>query len=91
VDVLTRFGGDEFVALLPETDLPSATAVAQRLAENCKASRITTSYGELNVTVSVGVAELTADTPNLAELIDRANRAEHMAKQNKKGVVAVAS
>ncbi len=84
VDVLTRFGGDEFVALLPETDSASADAVAHRLAQEIAVTPISTSYGELAVTISVGVTLLTDTTPDLAALIDSANRAERQAKMGQK-------
>ena len=81
VDVLTRFGGDEFVVLLPETDLTGAEAVARRLMKEIATAKIATQYGDLNVTISIGFATLTSDTVDLADLIDRANQAEHQAKQ----------
>lgn len=90
VDVLARFGGDEFVALLPETDISSAHIVARRMVEEIAASKINTSFGELNVTISIGVTVLSEDRPNLSALIDRANNAEHKAKQGQKGIVIVA-
>ena len=89
VDVFTRFGGDEFVALLPETDLASAEAVAQRLVDEIAAAKIPTSFGDLNVTISIGLTALTAATVDLAELIDRANHAEHQAKQGQISIVAI--
>ncbi len=90
VDVLARFGGDEFVALLPETDIASAHIVARRMVEEIAASKINTPFGELNVTVSIGVTVLSEERPNLSALIDRANNAEHKAKQGQKGIVIVA-
>jgi diguanylate cyclase (GGDEF)-like protein len=90
VDVFTRFGGDEFVALLPETDLASAEAVAQRLVDEMAAAKIPTPYGELSVTVSIGLTTLTNTTVDLTDLIDRANHAEHQAKQGQKSIVAIA-
>ncbi len=90
VDVLARFGGDEFVALLPETDIASAHIVARRMVEEIAASKIKTSFGELNVTISIGVTVLSEERPNLSALIDRANNAEHKAKQGQKGIVIVA-
>lgn len=90
VDVLARFGGDEFVALLPETDIASAHIVARRMVEEIAASKIATSFGDLGVTISIGVTVLSEDRPNLSALIDRANNAEHKAKQGQKGIVIVA-
>jgi len=90
VDILARYGGDEFVALLPETDLASAEMVAHRLIEEIAATPFTTPHGDLDVTVSIGVAFLTDDTLDLAALVDRANHAEHEAKRGQKSVVAIA-
>jgi diguanylate cyclase (GGDEF)-like protein/PAS domain S-box-containing protein len=90
VDVLARFGGDEFVALLPETDISSAHIVARRMVEEIAASKINTSFGEMSVTISIGVTVLSEERPNLSALIDRANNAEHKAKQGQKGIVIVA-
>ena len=84
VDILTRFGGDEFVALLPETDLASAEGVARRLSQEIASVPIKTSYGDLNITISAGVTMLTQEIPDLAALIDNANRAERQAKLNLK-------
>jgi diguanylate cyclase (GGDEF)-like protein/PAS domain S-box-containing protein len=90
VDVLARYGGDEFVALLPETDITSAEAIARRMADRIAADKITTTYGELGVTISIGVTELSDENTQLSTLIDRANNAEHQAKQGQKGIVVVA-
>jgi diguanylate cyclase (GGDEF)-like protein len=91
VDVFTRFGGDEFVALLPETDLTSAESVAHRLINEIANTKIPTQYGVLSVTMSIGLATLKSDTLDLAELIDRANLAEHQAKQGQKSALAISN
>jgi diguanylate cyclase (GGDEF)-like protein/PAS domain S-box-containing protein len=90
VDVFTRFGGDEFVALLPETDLASAETISRRLVDEIAAAKIPTPHGELSVTVSIGLTTLTSNTVDLADLVDRANHAEHQAKQGQKSIVAIA-
>jgi diguanylate cyclase (GGDEF)-like protein len=90
VDILARYGGDEFVALLPETDIASAEGVARRMVEEIAAEKIATSFGELGVTISIGVTTLSAERPHLSALIDHANHAEHQAKQGQKGIVVVA-
>jgi diguanylate cyclase (GGDEF)-like protein/PAS domain S-box-containing protein len=90
VDILTRFGGDEFVVLLPEIDITNAEVVARRMVKEIGSETMATSFGELSVTISIGVAELTDDQTSLSVLIDRANRAEHQAKLGQKGIVVVA-
>ena len=90
VDVFARFGGDEFVALLPETGLSHAETVARRLVDEIAAAKIPTPHGELSVTVSIGLSTLTGSTDGLVDLIDRANHAEHLAKQSQKSIVSMA-
>jgi diguanylate cyclase (GGDEF)-like protein len=90
VDVLARYGGDEFVALLPETDITSAEVVARRLVENISTKKIATQFGDLGVTISIGITGLSGERSRLSALIDRANIAEHQAKQGQKGIVVVA-
>jgi diguanylate cyclase (GGDEF)-like protein len=80
VDIIARYGGDEFVVLLPETDLPTARKVANRLCRGIASTKVATDYGGLCVTVSVGLAALSDDIPNLMTLIDHVNQAEHVAK-----------
>jgi diguanylate cyclase (GGDEF)-like protein len=81
VDVLARYGGDEFVILLPETDTDMALAIARRLREEVAATKVKTKYGELSVTISLGVATLKDTINEIGILVDHANRAEHRAKE----------
>jgi diguanylate cyclase (GGDEF)-like protein len=82
VDLVARYGGEEFAILLAQTDASSAVQVADRLRQDIENMRISTPYGILNVTVSIGVAELTANVKDLSMLLDRADQAEHNAKEN---------
>ncbi len=80
-DTLARFGGEEFVITLPDTDLPEAVDIAERI-------RITISKLEIEasghsrlprVTVSLGVGKLAVDDSE-SSLIDRADDALYRAK-----------
>jgi diguanylate cyclase (GGDEF)-like protein/PAS domain S-box-containing protein len=90
IDVFVRFGGDEFVVLLPETDVMNAEAVAKRLVDVVSASAINTPYGDLRVTISVGVSFLTDVNMDLLALIERANQAEHHSKKSPQAKVNTA-
>ncbi|KAF0106361.1 MAG: putative signaling protein [Anaerolineaceae bacterium] len=81
VDIFTRYGGDEFVVLLPETNREMALQAAKRLVAEIASTQVATDHGELSVTISVGVTTLTEEIPDISALIDRANRAEHRAKK----------
>jgi diguanylate cyclase (GGDEF)-like protein/PAS domain S-box-containing protein len=89
VDLVSRFGGDEFVILLPETSLETARKAAERLQMEIASTRVPTEHGELSVTISIGVAQLTDDVPDLGTLLDRANQAEHRAKEKGSGNLVV--
>ena len=82
VDVLGRYGGDEFAAVLPETGLPAACQVAERLRESIAQRALDTKAGQVTVTVSLGVAVL--DDEHLAPetLLDHADQALYVAKQS---------
>jgi diguanylate cyclase (GGDEF)-like protein len=82
VDVLGRYGGDEFAAVLPETGLPAACQVAERLRKSIAQRPLDTKAGQVTVTVSLGVAVL--DDEHLAPetLLDHADQALYVAKQS---------
>ncbi len=82
VDLLARWGGDEYVILLPENDLESGVAVAERLRHAVSANPYPTPYGDLALTASFGVADLTPDLDDLVDLVDAADRAMYVAKQS---------
>jgi diguanylate cyclase (GGDEF)-like protein len=76
VDVVTRYGGEEFAIILPETDLEGARRVGedvrQRIAESGKFLQPTT--------VSVGIASMRGGQITAQRLLDRADRAMYQAK-----------
>jgi two-component system cell cycle response regulator len=77
-DELARWGGDEFVAILPGTDKPGALRAAERLRAAVAAAPVQAAEIELAVTVSVGWAHWSGDTPD--DLLARADRALYRAK-----------
>jgi diguanylate cyclase (GGDEF)-like protein len=81
VDLIARYGGDEFVVLLPETDLQAGHEVTSRLSQFVAQNAAPTKYGDLSVTISLGLAVLTPDMKDLIALIERANQAELLAKK----------
>jgi len=82
VDLAVRWGGEEFLVVMPETDLANAAAVAERLrAAVAKDSFTVRSSGEkLAVTISVGVAAAIAVGDDRHRLLKRADDALYNAK-----------
>lgn len=81
-DVFGRYGGEEFTILLPHTDQESALSLAQRLQTKISRTPFPTDYGEIPITISLGITTLTNDVPDLASLIDRADTALLIAKNS---------
>ncbi len=77
-DELARWGGDEFVALLPDTDREGALRAAERLRAAVAATPLPVNGGEVAVTISVGWAHWAGDTPD--DLLARADRSLYQAK-----------
>lgn len=84
-DVLGRYGGDEFVWLLPETDLAMTTSAARKLVGELRACRFDlpgegSPGGKMPVTVSLGVASLLPGEVEVQSLLRRADEALYRAK-----------
>ncbi len=77
VDVATRYGGDEFVILLPEADLEAARNVAKRI---CAKITSTNFKGEC-LSVSAGVAQWSPDFPKAKQFLDVTDQAMYQAKR----------
>ena len=58
VDILGRYGGEEFVVLMPETASEGAMLASERLREKIEKMKLNTSKGVLSITVSMGLASL---------------------------------
>jgi diguanylate cyclase (GGDEF)-like protein len=81
-DFICRFGGEEFLLLLPDTSLVEAQNIAERIRHRWQTSPIPTSAGGVSVTVSIGVVEFTqAENENFFDLAERADLALYQAKK----------
>lgn len=81
-DVLGRWGGEEFVALLPGVPQDVIRATGERIRRAVEAEPVVVEGQRINVTVSVGVAMLGRDSADSAMLIRRADEALYRAKDN---------
>jgi diguanylate cyclase (GGDEF)-like protein len=80
-DLCGRWGGEEFLLLMPETSTESAVRVMERLREAVAKLRVRINDDSLSVTVSLGMAQLRPDE-NYSSAINRADVALLRAKRN---------
>lgn len=91
MDILGRYGGDEFVILLLESDLLTAQEVAERLRLSVVSKPFKTEAGEVQVTISLGVTQLTTEVSDLSSLLEAADHAMYEAKKAGRNQVVVRS
>ena len=89
VDILGRYGGEEFVIILTDTDTIAACVVAERLRKHIEENPILTDAGEACVTVSLGIAGIISTMPDLSTLLDCADTAMYAAKRKGRNRVEV--
>lgn len=80
VDLLGRYGGEEFAVVLPDTGRPEARAVAERVRQVVLGTAFQAYDERLALTVSIGVAAFPQDAADAAELVERADAAMYAAK-----------
>lgn len=80
-DIVIRFGGEEFLALLVDTREGESLEIAERIRERMKELKIKTPGGFIQRTISIGVSEFPKDTHNFWEAIKFADVALYKAKE----------
>ena len=79
-DLFGRYGGEEFVILMPETGMSGAMRLAERLRLAICEQPFQTEKGPVPVTISLGVARSKRSTTNLLQLLGDADEATYRAK-----------
>ena len=90
-DILARYGGDEFVCLLPETTAAGAEIVATRIRQRVEAAVLTTREKPVSSTVSMGLAAYPEHASDLESVMERADQALYASKTAGKNRVTVAA
>ncbi|QJB56930.1 diguanylate cyclase [Pseudodesulfovibrio sp. zrk46] len=89
-DVFARMGGEEFSAILPETDMEAAKLSAERLRETLASTEVQVDDQIISYTVSIGISQIQDDNDTLSELMRRTDTALYRAKDLGRNRVEIA-
>lgn len=81
-DIVGRYGGEEFLVILPNTNGAQAAAVAEKLRNRISKTEHHIGINHVKVTLSIGAAAITASSPDIRELIKLADDALYEAKKS---------
>jgi diguanylate cyclase (GGDEF)-like protein len=89
IDIIGRYGGEEFCIVLPDTSKEGAFIVAERLRKAMEASSITAYDEHINVRISIGLAVFPDDADEISQLIDKADKMLYRAKESGRNRVII--
>jgi diguanylate cyclase len=84
-----RYGGEEFLVLLPKLGINDAHRIANQICERTRLTPLLSEKGEIFFTVSGGVVEYKEDDKSVHQIIDRADQGLYLAKQNGRDQIIV--
>ncbi|HXF67810.1 MAG TPA: GGDEF domain-containing protein [Burkholderiales bacterium] len=90
-DLIARYGGDEFVVLLPETPCSGAMGVAERIRRNIEKTPLATREKRVTATVSIGVACYPNHGSDLESVLEKADQAMYASKAGGKNRITMFS
>ena len=92
VDIVVRYGGEEFMVILPQTNLNDARSIAERIRTQMENSYFSNAQGQrhMKVTVSIGVAIYPDGVFSAEQLLEKVDRAMYLAKKQGRNRVCVA-
>ncbi|MBP7330984.1 MAG: putative diguanylate cyclase AdrA [Firmicutes bacterium ADurb.Bin373] len=90
-DICGRYGGDEFIIVLPHADAEQANLVAERLRNNLATNPLVVEEQSIKLTASFGVVQFTDNIGNALELFKLADKALYQSKQKGRNQVTVNS
>lgn len=85
--LVSRWGGEEFVVVLPGADVTEAIAVADRVRDRCEVTPFEVGHDAHQCTVSVGVATFPVDGLTVTDLLEVSDRALYLAKRDGRNLV----
>jgi diguanylate cyclase (GGDEF)-like protein len=82
IDLVSRYGGEEFVIVLEEADTQGAVQLAERIRQDMMAQQFQSKQGQFGATLSLGVATFPQDGTEVGDLIEHADQALYHAKHS---------
>jgi len=89
VDILSRYGGEEFFIMLPETNYHDGFRIAERLRSLVQNYAFATNIGLINITISIGISYLSKNIFTLDDMIYSADQALYEVKNNGRNSIQV--
>jgi diguanylate cyclase (GGDEF)-like protein len=87
-DLVYRYGGDEFIVLLPRANIQESKKIALRISESVKEAEFNLDNGEkYKLSLSVGIAEFPTDASDAKAVIDFADKMMYLSKKSGRGKV----
>jgi diguanylate cyclase (GGDEF)-like protein len=89
IDSVCRYGGEEFVAILPSTDSSGAQLIAERIRQDVELLKVEFNGSEIHTTISIGVAVYGDESPE--EFFEKADKACYLSKTRGRNRVSIAA
>jgi diguanylate cyclase (GGDEF)-like protein len=90
-DILARYGGDEFVVLMPHTNARESALVAERIRELIETKPLTIDGQQFSASISIGIASYPENVDRAEALMDKADGALYQSKMSGRNRVTVCS
>jgi diguanylate cyclase (GGDEF)-like protein len=89
IDIIGRYGGEEFVVLLPETPVDITKEVADRFRKAVELQTVNSKKAQISITISIGIASLCNNCTTLESLMERADIALYKAKNGGRNRISI--